>query len=141
MIRTAAAAVLAVSLAACSHLPWRAKPVPAQKNANEIVEMAEDGTKTYAFPQYWERNTLVIDMQAAASAGKLILKPLEGRKWPMRLAFRVRPGTFGILEVRADQRMLIPVAREGTKPVDIALTPGVYTPQTEQMTVQWGLND
>jgi len=103
-----------------------------------MLELAEDGTPTNAFPQYWARNTLVIDMQSAASAGKFILKPRRGHDWPMRLAFRARPGTLGLIEVRAAQRMLIPVTREGTAAVDIELVPGVYTVKTEQMTVQWG---
>ena len=56
----------------------------------------------------------------------------------MRVAFRVTPGTLGLLEVQADQRMLIPVTREGTAPVDLELVPGVYTAKTPQITVQWG---
>ena len=99
---------------------------------------AQDGTKTNAFPQSWKRNTLVVDMQGAASAGQFTLEPHRGRGWPMRLAFRVRPGAIGLIEVRADQRMLIPVTREGTQAVDIELAPGVYTAKTERVTVQWG---
>jgi len=78
---------------------------------NELQELAQDGTATQAFPQYWKRNTLVVDMQGAASTGKLTLKPRAGATWPVRLAFRVSPGTLGLIEVRADQRMLIPIRR------------------------------
>jgi hypothetical protein len=31
----------------------------------------------------------------------------------------------------------MPVAREGAKPVDLELVPGVYTPKTPQITVKW----
>ena len=34
--------------------------------------------------------------------------------------------------------MLIPVTREGYDAVDLELVPGVYTPKTPQITVQWG---
>jgi hypothetical protein len=43
------------------------------------------------------------------------------------------------MEVRADQRMIIPVTREGTAPVDIELLPGVYSRKSPQLTVQWGM--
>jgi hypothetical protein len=47
------------------------------------------------------------------------------------------PGTVGLLEVQADQRLLMPVAREGTQPVDLELVAGVYTAKTPQITVKW----
>jgi hypothetical protein len=138
MIRTVSLAFTILVLGACGHLPWGGRPAHAPESVNELLELAEDGTRTNAFPQYWVRNVLVIDMQGAASAGKLTLKPRPRRAWPMRLAFRVRPGTLGLLEVQAEQRMFIPVTREGTAPVDVALASGVYTPKTEQLSVQWG---
>jgi len=137
MIRTLALASLLIVLAACGHLHSKNRVSLGAKGVSELLEMAEDGTRTYAFPQYWKRNTLVLDLQGAASAGKLVLKPREGAGWPMRLAFRVRPGTLGLIEVRAEQRMLIPVTREGSKAVDIELLPGVYTAKTEQLTLLW----
>jgi hypothetical protein len=138
MIRIAALALLIFALAACGHMPWGTKPGDLPGSVRELIEMAADGTKTNAFPQYWARNTLVIDLQAAAPSGKVILKPRRGHAWPMRLAFRARPGTLGLIEVLAAQRMLIPVTREGTAPVDIELAPGIYTAKTERMVVQWG---
>jgi hypothetical protein len=138
MTRTAALAMLALTLCACSHMPWHKKPAEPPGSVHELLEVAEDGTRTNAFPQYWVRNTLVIDMQGAASAGQFILKPRGGHGWPMRLAFRAKPGTLGLIEVRAEQRMLIPVTREGVAAVDIELAPGVYAAKTEQMAVRWG---
>ncbi len=130
-------AATAVLLAGCGMLPWGKQapqsPVPVQ----ELVELAADGTPTHAFNQYWKRNTLVLDMQGAATQGSIVLKRRDGAKWPVRLAFRVTPGSVGLLEVRGDQRMLIPVTREGTQAVDLELVPGVYTPSTQQITVMW----
>jgi hypothetical protein len=131
-----AAAVTAI--AACGHMPWSKRPAPAVETAHELQELAEDGTPTRAFPQFWKRNTLVVDLQSAAASGKFSLRPRDGHEWPVRIAFRARPGTLGVIEVRADQRLLIPVTNEGSAPVDLELAPGVYTSKSPQMTVQWG---
>jgi hypothetical protein len=131
-----AAAVAAI--AGCGHIPWSEPPAPQVEPAHELQELAEDGTPTQAFPQFWKRNTLVVDLQDAAPAGKFILKPREGSAWPVRIAFRARPGTLGVIEVHANQRMLIPVTTSGSATVDLELAPGVYTSKSEQMTVQWG---
>ncbi len=98
---------------------------------------AADGASAQGFPQYWKRNTLVVDLQSASGTGGITLKPAEGGKFPVRVAFRVMPGSIGLLEVQADQRMLLPVTREGAKPVDLELVPGVYTAKTPQITVKW----
>ena len=55
----------------------------------------------------------------------------------MRIALRVKPGSVGLLEVQADQRMILPVSREGDKPVDLELVPGVYTPKSPQIVIRW----
>jgi hypothetical protein len=126
------------ALTGCSHMPWAAQAATAPVAVTELIESASDGTPTQAFPQYWKRNTLVIDLQAAASrGGRLTLKPRAGTSWPKRLAFRVMPGSLGLIEVQADQRLLMPVAREGTQPVDLELVPGVYSATTERMVVTW----
>jgi hypothetical protein len=133
-----AAALCVALLTGCGHMPWGKRPAAAPVPVNELVESAADGTPTQVFPQYWKRNTLVIDLQsAAASGGTLTLKPRDGAKWPVRLAFRVMPGTLGLIEVQADQRLLMPVTREGTQPVDLQLVPGVYTAKTQQITIKW----
>jgi hypothetical protein len=132
-----ALAAAAALLAGCGMLPWGKQPPQSPVPVNELVELASDGTPTHAFNQYWKRNTLVLDMQGAATQGSIVLKRRDGAKWPVRLAFRVTPGSVGLLEVRGDQRMLIPVTREGTQAVDLELVPGVYTPNTQQITVMW----
>ncbi len=131
--RAITVATLVLGVVACGHMPWSARTAEAPRAVQELQEFAEDGTAIHAFPQFWKRNTLVVDLQAAASSGKVILKPRDNRQWPVRMAFRVTPGTLGLLEVQADQRMLIPITSEGTGPVDIELVPSVYTPKTPQM--------
>ena len=113
----------------------QAKPAP--EAVNELNLVNADGTPAN-YPQYWKRNTLVVDLlTAAGSGGQVMLKPREGGKWPVRIAFRVMPGSIGLLEVQADQRLLMPVTREGAKPIDLELVPSVYTPKTPQITVKW----
>jgi hypothetical protein len=127
----------ALILAGCGMMPWGKQPPQPPVPVTELVELASDGTPTHAFNQYWKRNTLVLDMQGAATQGSIVLKRRDGAKWPTRLAFRVTPGSIGLLEVRGDQRMLIPVTREGTQAVDLELVPGVYTPETPQIAIMW----
>jgi hypothetical protein len=130
-----------VLVAGCSHVsgmhwPWSHKvPVPPTA-VNELVETGENGTAA-AYPQYWKRNTLLVDLHEAPAQGSLVLTPRSGTQWPVRVAFRVTPGSIGVLEVRGEQRMIIPVAQGGGQPIDFELTPGVYTATTAQLTVRW----
>jgi hypothetical protein len=130
----------ALALAGCSHLrwPWRPRPPPPPVAVHELIETSADGRSPVDFPQYWKRNTLVLDLQGISGAGGLVLRPRAGTTWPVRLAVRVRPGTVGQLEIRADQRVVIPITTQGAKPVDLELTPGVYTPKTDEIRINWG---
>ena len=139
----AAAAVLVLLAAGCGHLPamhwpWHhQRPAPAAAPVHELDISAEAGVPS-SFPQYWKRNTLVVDLTAASGSGSITLKPAEGAAWPVRLAFRVTPGSIGALEVRADQRLNLPITPAAGKPVDLELTPRMYTSRTKQMSVTWG---
>jgi hypothetical protein len=137
----AAAALAALLAAACGHLPslhwpWHHPPPPPPAPVHELDISGAPAADT--FPQYWKRNTLLVDLSGASGSGSITLRPAAGSDWPVRLAFRVTPGAIGVLEVRAAQRMSVAVAAGGGKPVDLELSPGVYTPQTPQMTVAWG---
>ncbi|HTT02638.1 MAG TPA: hypothetical protein VMG11_11195 [Steroidobacteraceae bacterium] len=138
----AAAALVLVALAGCSHIhwPWHHKPPPPPEVVHELDESAPPGSSAPApqFPQYWKRNTLVIDLQPLSGSGSVVLRPRSGTTWPVRLALRVMPGSVGELEVRAAQRVILPVTASGTKPIDLELSPGVYTNSTEQIVVSWG---
>jgi hypothetical protein len=137
MLRSIATALCLLALTACGHMPWSKKPAPPPEPVQELAITGADGAPATAFPQYWKRNTLVVDLQSASGNGSVTLKPGASAKWPVRVALRVRPGTVGLLEVQADQRMILPVAAEGDKPIDLELVPGVYTPKSAQMVVRW----
>ncbi len=140
--RAAGIVTMALSLAGCSHLPsphwpWHHKPAPAPPEVHEIDETRDSATW---FPQYWMRNTLIIDLQSASGSGNVVLTPHEGTTWPVRIAFKVMPGSFGELEVRAAQRIVLPVTPQGTKPIVLELSPGIYVPRSPQISVSWGPN-
>jgi hypothetical protein len=132
--RTAALAAL-LTLGACSHLhwPWHHAPPPPPA---AVHALAMSGSATP--PQYWKRNTLLIDLSGVSGAGSVVLTPAAGSPWPVRLAFRVQPGAFGALEVRGAAREVLPIDSSGVKAVDLELPPGIYTAGTPQITVSWG---
>lgn len=142
--RAAGFLTVALSLAGCSHLPsmhwpWHHKPAPPPPQVHELDEASEGGA-TASFPQYWMRNTLVVDLQGASGSGSVVLKPREGTTWPVRIAFKVMPGSIGELEVRAAQRTVLPVTTQGAKPIVLELSPGIYVQKSPQIHVSWGPN-
>lgn len=132
----AAAMVWLAGAAACSHMPWHHRPPPQPQPVHEL-DISGANTAA-AFPQYWRRNTLLVDLSAARGSGSIELRPAAGAAWPVRLAFRVTPGAIGALEVSAAQHTRLPINPSGSRPVDLELDPGIYTPQSEKMTVSWG---
>ena len=139
---TARAAALGalLTLGACSHLhwpswhwPWHRAPPPAPVPVH-VLDVS--GSVTPA--QYWKRNTLLIDLSAASGTGQIVLTPAGGEPWPVRLAFRVRPGAFGALEVRGAAREVLPIDSSGVSSVDLELPPGIYSASTARITVSWG---
>jgi hypothetical protein len=137
---------LALSLSGCSHLPsihmpsihwpWHHSPAPPPE-VHELDEVDAAGASA-SFPQYWQRNTLVVNLQGASGSGSVVLKPREGTAWPVRIAFKVTPGSIGELEVRGAQRTVLPITTAATQPIVLELSPGIYVPKTPQMTVSWG---
>ena len=139
----ARATVLALTLAAagCSHLsaprwPWQRASAPAPGPVQAHV-FDISGPGAVSFPQYWKRNTLVVDLSSASGSGSITLRPSAGN-WPIRLAFRVTPGAIGQLEVHADERTTLPITPSGGKPIDLEIALGVYTAYSAEMTVTWG---
>jgi hypothetical protein len=130
----------ALAVSGCSHLrwPWRHRPPPQPQAVHELVETSPDGRTPVDFPQYWKRNTLILDLQSISGLGGVALRPRAGTTWPVRLAVRVRPGSVGQVEIRADQRIVMPITAVGANPVDLELAPGVYTPKTDEIRVSWG---
>jgi hypothetical protein len=129
--------------AGCSHVPrphwpWQHKPEVAPEVVHELVITNAEGADA-AYPQYWKGNTLVVDLRLGGGQGNAILRPREHTMWPVRIAFRVLPGQFGVLEAHAAQRVVVPVTSSGgTKPVDLELAPGVFIMKSPRMAVSWG---
>ena len=119
------------------HLPWGHKAPPAPEISTALVVAAPDGA-ALTWTQVWERNDVVLDMAGVAPSGSAVVMPRSGLAWPIRIALRVRPGSFGTLEVRGAQRLVIPVPATGTGNVDLELPPGVYVAATKQITLNWG---
>ena len=109
------------------YMPWGKKPPQPPVPVNELVELAADGTPTHAFRSTGSATRSCVDLQGAATQRAARPEAARRREMAGALAFRVMPGSIGLLEVQADQRMLIPVTREGTQAVDLELVPGVYT--------------
>jgi hypothetical protein len=130
----ATAVALALLVAGCSHMPWhRNPPVPPAA----VHELQVEGGAATSYPQYWKRNTLLVDLTAASGTGSIVLKPATAAGWPVRLAFRVTPGAVGVLDVRAAARVNLPINASGAHPVELELPPGIYSPTSPQMTVAW----
>ena len=125
----ALAVVMGVLGAGCSHFsgvhwPWSHKPQAAPTLVVELSVTTASGAPA-SIPQYWKRNTLLIDLHDASAEGRIVVKPRAGGQWPVRIAFRVTPGSIGILEVRGEERVVMPVAAQaGTQPIDLELVPG-----------------
>jgi hypothetical protein len=131
-----------LSLVACHSLsmpkvwPFHRKAKPGPEAVNEVMLVLPDGSPAN-FPQYWKRNTLVIDLSGVSGQGSVAARLPEERAWPVRLAVRVRPGSVGQLEVRAEERNVLPVSAAGNQPVDIELAPSLYVPGTGAIYISW----
>jgi hypothetical protein len=142
--RAAAALILATLLgvSGCSHLhamhwPWHHPAPPPAAPVHEL-DISSSALDRAAVRQYWNRNTLVVDLSAASGSGAITLKPAAGSAWPVRLAVRVTPGSIGLLEVRGEQRLSLPITPAGGKPVELELVPRLYHSKTAQLSISWG---
>ncbi len=135
-------AACCLALAACSSLsmpkiwPFYKKPKPGPEAVSELNLVNADGS-TATFPQYWKRNTLVIDLSGVGGQGSVAARLPEETTWPVRVAVRVRPGSVGQLEVQGEERNVLPVTAEGADLVDIELAPSLYTPTTAAIYISW----
>lgn len=141
-LAVASLGVAALLLGACGHLPFVRRAAPAPQPVEELVVEAAPGSAADVL-QFWERNTLVIDLRSVSGSGSVTLRPRPRTTWPVRLSFRVVPGSIGELEVKGTQRAVFVVAgaasgKRGSAPLDLRLGPGVYTPRTPEITLVWG---
>jgi hypothetical protein len=139
---------VATALAGCSNLnmpklrwPFGAKPAPVPEAVDEIVfESPDPGAAVNAFPQYFRRNTLIVDLTAASGAGSVMMRPKTAAGWPVRVAFRVKPGSFEALEISAEQRVLLPLVATAKRPtLDLELPPSfVRAGGDATLQLRWG---
>lgn len=145
VIRTAtipAVAATALLLAGCSTLRslWpfgHASKATAPAVTELLVELPEGGTVPVVL-QYWERDTLVLDLTNVAGTGRVTLRRQAGHGWPPRLALRMAPRRFEIVEVRGAVRVALPVSPEAGPPVTVELPPDTYAADTPQLQLSWG---
>ena len=133
-----------LALSACSSFrmpdlwpPFHREPKPGPEAVHELNLVNADGTSAN-FPQYWKRNTLVIDLSAIGAAGNFAAQLPEGTTWPVRVGVRVRPGSVGQIEILGEERNILPVAAEGTLPIDLEFAPSVYAARTAAIYISWG---
>jgi hypothetical protein len=130
-----------LGLAGCAsvsaHLPWRHKAPPPPEVSTALTVATPEGA-TVAWPQFWQRNDVVLDLSGVAGTGAAVVAPRAGLAWPVRVALRVTPGSIGAIDVRGAQRWLVPVPAAGAATVDLELPAGVYQSTTRQITVHWG---
>ncbi len=136
--------VLCLASSACGmHWPWRHRPAPASAPVHELIidaPAAGDATATAPIQQFWDRNTLLLDLTGQAGEGGATLRPGSGSSWPVRLEFRVQPGRFAQLEVLGRQRVVFEVPAQGA-PLVLRLAPGAYTRESTQITLRWSAAD
>jgi hypothetical protein len=139
--RLALIAALSLSLSACAlHWPWKRPPPPPPQPVHQL-SIAPDATGPVStITQYWDRNTLLLDLTAVGGEGAAILTPIAASGWPVRLEFRVQPGNFARLEVLGAQRVVFAVPSQGA-PLLLHLAPGAYHADTGQITVRWSAAD
>ena len=130
-----------LALSACATTskiwPFHKKPKPAPVAVHEFDLVNSDGTPA-SFPQYWQRNTVVIDLSGISGAGNFAARLPADTTWPVRVALRVRPGSVQQIEIQGEERNVLPVSADGTKPIDLELATSVYTPKTAAIYISWG---
>ena len=117
--------------------PFKKKVAPPPQPV-QVVGLQSPAGQVPALLQFWERNVLVIDLQATGSNGAVMLTAPANGRWPVRISFRTGVAQFAVLEVRGAQRAILPVRTAGPSPVTIPLDNSVWTQQTPQLEVTWG---
>lgn len=120
-----------------SHWPFGKSKVAAPEPVQELHLESAAGESIPAVLQYWERNTLVVDLTSASATGQVQLVRDQARTWPVRVALRMTPGRFETVEVQGAQRILLPVAG-GSGAVTAVLPPGAYDASTPKLSLRWG---
>jgi len=138
--RLALIAICSLVFAGCSTpkiWPFYKKPKPVPEVVHELDLVNADGTPS-SFPQYWKRNTLVIDLSGASGTGTVAARLPADVTWPVRVAVRVQPGSVEQIEIVGEERNVLAVSRTATLPVDLEFEPSVYRPNTGSIYINWG---
>lgn len=139
--RTSIVLALCLALTACGmHWPWRHRKPASPPPVQELSIAPVDSAASAPILQFWDRNTLQIDLTAVSGEGAAALRPSSGHAWPIRLEFKVQPGRFVQLEVTGLQRVVFEVPAQGA-PVVFRLAPGAYVRDTAQITLRWRAAD
>jgi len=134
-------AMLLLSLSACAmHWPWQRRPLPPPPPVHQVSIVADAPVAATTIVQYWDRNTLLLDLTAVGGEGGAIMTPIKALGWSVRLEFRVRPGSIGRLEVLAAQRVVYGVPAQGA-PLLLKLAPSAYHADTAQIMLRWSAAD
>jgi hypothetical protein len=138
-----AALVAALLLTGCaamkSHWPFSKAPAAAPPPVTELELQAPATGAAQPILQFWERDTLVLDLRDVAAAGQAVLKRQGDHNWPVRIALRMAPQRFEVVEVRGAQRVVLQGASGGV--VTVELPPGIYDRATAALTISWGSKD
>lgn len=140
MFRPALVAAVGLVMAGCSTpkiWPFYKKPKPVPEAVHEVDLANPDGSAA-SYPQYWKRNTLVIDLTGVSGTGTVAARLPPDTTWPVRVAVRVMPGSVEQIEVVGEERNVLAVSREGTLPIDLEFVPSVYRPTTGALYINWG---
>jgi hypothetical protein len=127
------------SSAAAKHwyTPWRKAAIVSPEAVQELPVEALEGGSPPSLPQYWERNTLRVDLSAVAGSGSARLLPSTVNGWPLRMVFSVRPGSLKQLEVTGEKRVVFNVAEAAGEATVFALGSGAYDATTKALTLHW----
>jgi hypothetical protein len=129
--------MLSLTLSACAlHWPWHRRAHPPPQPVQQVSIAADASGSATTILQYWDRNTLLLDLTAAAGEGGAIVTPIKALGWPVRLEFRVQPGSIGRLEVQGAQRVVYEIPAQGAALL-LKLAPSAYHPDTAQITLRW----
>ncbi|MGA2024495.1 MAG: hypothetical protein ABSH23_07035 [Steroidobacteraceae bacterium] len=132
--------VLCAALTGCAlHWPWRHRAAPPPAPVQELSiqpSRAQDGDAAAHILQFWDRNTLLLDLTALHGEGTVTLSAPASRGWPVRLEFRVQPGGIARLEVQGSTRVVFEVPPQGNALV-LKLAPDAYVQGTAAISLRW----
>jgi hypothetical protein len=127
---------LALSACALHWPPWKHRPQPPPPPVTYVTVVSQSG----AITQYWDRNTLQLDLTALSGEGSASVSQIKSVGWPIRLEVLVRPGSFARLEVVGAQRDVFEVPPQGANLV-FKLVPDLYPSSTDTINLRWSAAD